>query len=82
MSNIKIHSNTQQNISPELYLSRSEQWGCKVLGAYVGTKEYIKNSLDSKMEVIKNVADTLIKYTNSQARYYIHKHCFNEKNNY
>ena len=61
---------------------RSEQWGCKVLGAYVGTKDYVKKSLDSKMEVIKNVADTLIKYPNSQARYYIHKHCFNEKINY
>ena len=53
-----------------------------MLGAYVGTKEYVKKSLDSKMEVIKNVADTLIKYPNSQAMYYIHKHCFNEKINY
>ena len=76
------HPNTQQNISPELYQSRSEQWGFKVLGAYVGTKEYIKNSLDSKMEVIKNLADTLLKYPNSQARFYILKHCFNQKINY
>ena len=60
MSNIKIHPNTQQNISPELYQSRLEQWGCKVFGAYVGTKECIKNSLDSKMEVIKNLADILL----------------------
>ena len=82
MSNNKIHSNTQQNIPMELYQSRLKQWGFKVLGAYVGTKEYIKISLNSKMEVIKRVADILLKYPNSQARFNIHRHCFNEKNNY
>ena len=40
MSNIKIHPDTQQGISPDLYQSRLEQWGCKVLGAYIGSKEY------------------------------------------
>jgi len=29
-SNIKIHPDTQQGISRELYQLRSEQWGCKV----------------------------------------------------
>ena len=82
MSNIKIHPDTQQGISPDLYQSRLEQWGCEVLGAYIDSKEYIKNSLDSKMKGIKSVADDLLKYPNSQARYYIHKYCFNEKINY
>ena len=67
---------------PELYQSRLEQWGCKVLGAYIGSKEYIKNSLDGEMKGIKSVADDLLKYPNSQARYNIHKYCFNQKINY
>ena len=34
------------------------------------------------MDNINEVADTLLKYPNPQARYNIHKHCFNEKINY
>ena len=34
------------------------------------------------MEVIKNVADILLKYPNSQARFNIHRHYFNQKINY
>ena len=82
MSNIKIHPDTQQGISPDLYQSRLEQWGCKVLGAYIGSKEYIKNSLDNKMKGIQSVADDLVKYPNSQARYLIHKYCYNQNINY
>ena len=81
-SNIKIHPDTQQGISRELYQLRSEQWGCKVLGAFIGSKEYIKNSLHSKMKGIKSIADLLLNYPNSQARYLIHKHCYNEKINF
>ena len=81
-SNIKIHPDTQQGISPELYQSRSEKWGCKVLGAFIGSKDYIKNSLNTKMKEIKNVADVLLNYPNSQARYLIHKYCYNEKINF
>ena len=52
------------------------------VGAYIGSKVYIKNSLDSKMKGIKSVADDLLKYPNSQARYLIHKYCYNEKINF
>ena len=62
LSNIKIQPNTQQNIPPDLYQSRLEQWRFKVLGAYVGTNEYIKNSLNSKIEGMKNLADILLKF--------------------
>ena len=81
-SSIKIHPDTQQGISRELYQRRSEQWGCKVLGAFIGSKEFIKNSLQVKMKGIKSVADLLLNYPNSQARYLIHKYCYNEKINY
>ena len=66
-SNIKIHPDTQQGISRELYQLRSEQWGCKVLGAFIGSKEYTKNSLQSKMKGIKSIADLLLNYPNSQS---------------
>ena len=82
ISNIKIHPDTQPGISRQLYKSRSETWGCKVLGAFIGTKEFIKNSLSIKINEIKSLSDDLLKYPNSQARYYIHKYCFNEKINY
>ena len=82
ISNVKVHPNNQQNISSELYNSRLNQWGFKVLGAYVGTTEYIENSLNTKMHNINEVADILLKYPNTQARYNIHRYCFNEKINY
>ena len=82
ISNVKVHPNNQQNISLELYNSRLNQWGFKVLGAYVGTTEYIENSLNTKMHNINEVADILLKYPNTQARYNIHRYCFNEKINY
>ena len=34
------------------------------------------------MKGIQSVADDLLKYPNSQARYLIHKYCFNQKINY
>ena len=81
-SNIKIHPNTQQDISRELHQSRSENWGCKVLGAFIGSSEFIKNSLSNKMKAINSVANIMLNYPNSQARFFIHKFCFNEKINY
>ena len=59
ISNVKVHPNNQQNIPLELYNSRLEQWGFKVLGAYVGTTEFIKNSLNTKMDNINEVADCI-----------------------
>ena len=35
-----------------------------------------------KMEDVKNLADILLKYPNYQARFNIHRYCFNEKINY
>ena len=52
--------------------------GFKMLGSFVGTDSYVLNALQAKDEV----ASTLLRYPNAQARYHFHKFCFNEKINY
>lgn len=46
VSNIKIHPNYQEGICPELIRSRQHESSFKVLGAFVGTEDYVKNSLN------------------------------------
>ena len=57
-------------------------WGFKVLGAFVGTDEYVTQALQVKAQSLNSEAEALLRYPNSQARCYLHKYCFNEKINY
>ena len=50
----------------------------------VGTDEFVivMNALQQKMESIRKLTQTLLRYPNVQARYYLHRFCYNSKVNY
>ena len=63
--NIKVHPNIisccQPSASPTTLAKRSVQWGCKILGAFVGTDEYVIHQLNDKMRKINHLTDVLIR---------------------
>ena len=67
--NIKIHPRCQNNCSSITLLLREEQWGIKVLGAYVGHPKFVAKHLEKKLVTIQETAEILMKYPNIQARY-------------
>ena len=82
LENIKIHPDCQPQSPPDLVAKRRVEWGIKILGAFVGTDEYVLTSLRPKMESLRKLSQTLLRYHNVQARYFLHKTCFNAKINY
>ena len=80
--NIRIHPDCQPDCSPEVAAKRRFEWGFKILGAFVGTDEFVMASLRPKMEGLRKLARVLLRYPNVQARYLLHKICFNAKINY
>ena len=80
--NIKVHPDCQLNVSSVLADERRAEWGIKILGAYVGTDEYVVNALRCKMVSIRKLTQTMLYYPNVQARYYLHRFCYNAKVNY
>ena len=81
-SNIKIHPDCQRDVSCVVRDRRAAEWGFKVLGAFVGTDEFVVNALKQKSEALKELTDVMLRYPNVQARYQLHKSCYNAKVNY
>ena len=50
-------------------IKRRIEWGFKILGAFVGTDDYVLCQLRSKMSKIDRVTDLLIQYPRVQFRY-------------
>ena len=61
---------------------RSVEWGCKILGAFVGTDEYALHELNAKMNKINKLTDVLIQYPKSRFRYRLHRFCYDAKVHY
>ena len=74
--NIKVHphviSRCQPSVCPTVLVNRSIQYGCKILGAFVGTDEYVIRQLNDKMRKFNHLTDVLIRYPKHQFRYYLH----------
>jgi len=51
-------------------------YGCKLLGAYIGSDEYVLASLESYFSELKEVADSLKLYPDIQGRYIMFRYCF------
>ena len=81
-SNVKIHPRCLRQTSSQLEEFRRRNWGFKVLGAFVGTDDYVNQALQDKTRSLESEVEVLLSYPNSQARCYLHKFCFNEKVNY
>ena len=67
--------------SSALVNKRKAEWGFKILGAYVGTDEFVMNALQQKMESIRKITQTLLLYPNVQARCYLRRFCYNSEVN-
>ena len=78
--NIKIHPSCQIGSIHESF--RRDNWGFKVLGAFIGTDEYVKRSLNKKVRSLDSTVETLLQFPYAQGRYYLHRFCFNEKIGY
>ena len=63
IDNIKVHphiiSCCQPSVSPTTLAKRSVQWGCKILGAFVGTDEDVIHQLKDKMLELARFAFTM-----------------------
>ena len=66
--NIKTHPDCELGISSALVDKRKAEWGFMMLGAYIGTDEFVMNALQQKMESIRKLTQTLLHYPNVQAR--------------
>ena len=66
----------------ETLAKRSVEWGCKTLGAFVGTDEYVLHELNTKMCKINSLTDALTQYPKSQFRRYLHRLCYDLKAHY
>ena len=65
---VKVHPDCQSGAPSALVAKRKAEWGFKILGAYVGTDEFVMNALQQKMESIRKITQTLLLYPNVQAR--------------
>ena len=72
-NNIRIHSD---NGGLEI------DYGVKILGSFIGSKQYIQKGLQSKVEEFKNIAEKLIKYPDSHTKYLLLIKCFKPIPNY
>jgi len=77
-----VHPDCQLDISIALADERRAEWGIKILGAYVGSDEYVVNALRCKMVSIRELTQIMLYYPNAQAKYYLHRFCYNAKINY
>ena len=82
MENIKIHPDNQSVVTPSVVTKRRTEWGCKILGAFVGTDEYVIHELGSKMNRLEKLTDTLLQYPKVQFRYRLHRFCYDPNVNY
>ena len=82
VDNVKIHPDCQSFVSPSVLAKRRVEWGFKILGAFVGTDEYVLRQLNNKMNKLHKLTDVLIQYPKVQFRYLLHRHCYDAKVNY
>ena len=82
LKNIKIPPDCQSGLSPDVASRRRLELGFKILGAFVGTDEYVLSALRRKMDDFQRLTQTLLLYPNVQARHHLHRFCFNAKANY
>ena len=62
--------------------AREEQFGLKVLGAFVGSSRYVQLNVVSKIPKFRHIADVLIHFPNQQGRFLLHSFSFNSRVNY
>ena len=80
---IKIHPDSVSfDNKPMDIQERKTAYGVKLLEAFLGDSEYIKNNLTKKMTTLCKEKKNIIKYPHVKNRYLLTKICFIAKFNY
>ena len=80
---IKIHPDSVSiDDKPIDIQQRKIAYGVKLLGAFLGDSEYIKNNLYKKITTLNKEKQNIIKYPHVKNRYLLTKFCFIAKFNY
>ena len=58
------------------------KYGGKSLGAYIGSREFVKDNLQKKFNILNIEKDNLINHPNRKNRFLLTKYCFIAKLNY
>ena len=69
-------------IHPENDPSTQNIYGCKILGSFIGTDEYIRTQLDIKYEKLAIQAQSLKEFPNKQGQHLILLYCLSAKVNH
>jgi hypothetical protein len=69
-------------IHPENDPSTQTSYGCKILGSFIGTDEYIRTQLDIKYEKLAIQAESVKEFPNKQAQHLILLYCISAKINH
>ena len=79
--NVHIHPDNyfEQDIDQNSLKDIRSKFGVKILGSYVGSEEFIRSSLQSKLEDLQKEAEKLISYSDLQQKYIFLRYCFDQK---
>ena len=58
------------------------QFGAKVVGSWIGSDQYIKEQLAHKLDILKNEAELIKQFPDSQSQNLMLRYCFCQKINY
>ena len=79
--NVHIHPDNylRQDIDLCSLNQLRSKFGAKILGSYIGSEEFIRNSLQSKLEDLEKEAEKLMSCTDIQQKYIFLRYCFDQK---
>jgi len=79
--NVHIHPDNylHQDIDQCCMNQLRSKFGAKILGSYVGSEEFIRNSLQSKLEDLEKEAEKLMSCSDIQQKYVFLRYCFDQK---
>jgi len=79
--NVHIHPDNylRQDIDLCSLNQLRSKFGAKILGSYIGSEEFIRNSLQSKLEDLEKEAEKLMSCADIQQKYIFLRYCFDQK---
>lgn len=75
------YDNPTQYTDDEI-LAHRQAYGVEILGSFIGTDEFIRNSLDNMIQMWRTEANILCELPDKQTRYLLLRYCFSQKANY
>ena len=67
IDNMIIHPYCQPDAPKDLKTRRRAEWGFKILGAFVGTDQFVIDALNQEMKTFQGLTDVMLRYLSVQA---------------